>query len=215
MEKKTVYLGLGTNTGNKQENMRRAIGSLSLALGSPIACSTFMESEPWGFESDNTFLNCVVAFSTSMPPLALLDTTEQIERSMGRTSKSINGQYSDRIIDIDILFYGNEIIDSKRLTVPHPLLHKRTFVLRPLHEIAPQLTHPAMGRTIDELLATPSRRPATGSSAMGSIKERPTRCKTPKILSFIVILQKKCFCRDIYKNPYQGRNMHLTSLIWV
>lgn len=154
MEKKTVYLGLGTNTGNKQENMRRAIENLSLALGSPIACSTFMESEPWGFESDNTFLNCVVAFSTSMPPLALLDTTEQIERSMGRTSKSLNGQYSDRIIDIDILFYGDEIIDCERLTVPHPLLHKRSFVLRPLHEIAPQLTHPAMGRTIDELLAT-------------------------------------------------------------
>lgn len=154
MEKKTVYLGLGTNTGNKQENMTRAIENLSLALGSPTACSTFMESEPWGFESDNTFLNCVVAFKTAMPPLALLDTTEQIERSMGRTSKSLNGQYSDRIIDIDILFYGDEIINSERLTVPHPLLHKRAFVLRPLHEIAPQLAHPAMGRTIDELLAT-------------------------------------------------------------
>ena len=154
MENKTIYLGLGTNTGNKQENMKRAIDALSLALGSPTACSTFIESEPWGFESNNTFLNCVVAFSTNMPPLALLDTTEQIERSMGRTSKSLNGQYSDRIIDIDILFYGDEIIDCERLTVPHPLLHKRSFVLRPLHEIAPQLTHPAMGRTIDELLAT-------------------------------------------------------------
>ena len=154
MENKTIYLGLGTNTGNKQENMKRAIDALSLALGSPTACSTFIESEPWGFESNNTFLNCVVAFSTNMPPLALLDTTEQIERSMGRTSKSLNGQYSDRIIDIDILFYGDEIIDCERLTVPHPLLHKRSFVLRPLHEIAPQLTHPAMRRTIDELLAT-------------------------------------------------------------
>ncbi len=153
MEKKTIYLGLGTNTGNKQENMKRAIDALSLALGSPTACSTFIESEPWGFESNNTFLNCVVAFSTDMPPLALLDTTEQIERSMGRTSKSINGQYSDRIIDIDILFYGNEIIDSERLTVPHPLLHKRTFVLAPMCQIASHHIHPLLGLTMEQLLA--------------------------------------------------------------
>ena len=154
MNKKTIYLGLGSNSGNKRENLTRAIENLSLALGSPVACSTFMESEPWGFESDNNFLNCVVAFSTNMPPLALLDTTEEIERRLGRTSKSLYGHYKDRTIDIDILFYGNDIIDNERLTVPHPLLHKRDFVLKPLHEIAPQLTHPTMGRTIDELLAT-------------------------------------------------------------
>lgn len=153
MNKKRVYLGLGTNSGNKQENLQRAIESLSLALGLPVACSSFMESEPWGFESKNSFLNCVVAFDTDMPALELLDTTEEIERRLGRTKKSLNGQYSDRTIDIDILFYGNDIINNERLTVPHPLLHLRNFVLQPLHEIAPQFTHPAMGRTIDELLA--------------------------------------------------------------
>lgn len=157
MENRKVYLGLGTNSGNKKENLTRAIENLSLALGLPTAFSTFIESEPWGFESENSFLNCVVAFDTHLSPTELLDTTEEIERRLGRTSKSHNGQYSDRTIDIDILFYGNEVINSDRLTIPHPLLHLRNFVLRPLHEIAPQLTHPAMGRTIDELLAELSK----------------------------------------------------------
>ena len=112
-----------------------------------------MESEPWGFESKNSFLNCVVAFDTHLSPIELLNATEEIERRLGRTKKSIGGQYSDRTIDIDILFYGNKVIKSERLTVPHPLLHLRNFVLQPLYEIAPQLTHPAMGRTISELLA--------------------------------------------------------------
>lgn len=157
MNKKRIYLGLGTNSGNRQDNLQRAIEALSLALGLPAACSSFMESEPWGFESKNSFLNCVVAFDTHMSPTELLCTTEDIERRLGRTKKSIGGQYSDRTIDIDILFYGNEVIKSVRLTVPHPLLHLRNFVLQPLHEIAPQLRHPAMGRTIEELLVELSK----------------------------------------------------------
>ncbi len=157
MNKKRVYLGLGTNSGNRQDNLQRAIEALSLALGLPAACSSFMESEPWGFESKNSFLNCVVAFDTHLSPTELLNTTEDIERRLGRTKKSIGGQYCDRTIDIDILFYGNEVIQSERLTVPHPLLHLRNFVLLPLHEIAPQLRHPAMGRTIEELLAELSK----------------------------------------------------------
>ena len=157
MNRERVYLGLGTNSGNKQDNLQRAIEALSLALGLPAACSSFMESEPWGFESKNSFLNCVAAFDTYLSPTELLNTTEDIERRLGRTKKSIGGQYSDRTIDIDILFYGNEVIKSERLTVPHPLLHLRDFVLQPLHEIAPQLRHPAMGRTIEELLAELSK----------------------------------------------------------
>ncbi|MBQ7947819.1 MAG: 2-amino-4-hydroxy-6-hydroxymethyldihydropteridine diphosphokinase [Bacteroidaceae bacterium] len=157
MNRERVYLGLGTNSGNKQDNLQRAIEALSLALGLPAACSSFMESEPWGFESKNSFLNCVAAFDTHLSPTELLCTTEDIERRLGRTKKSIGGQYSDRTIDIDILFYGNEVIQSERLTVPHPLLHLRNFVLQPLHEIAPQLRHPVMGRTIEELLAELSK----------------------------------------------------------
>lgn len=151
MNTKRVYLGLGTNTGNKNENLARAIELLSLALGSPVALSGIIESEPWGFESENRFLNCVAAFDTTFSPTLLLDTTEEIERTLGRTRKSLNGQYSDRIIDIDILFYGNEIIESERLTIPHPLLHKRDFVLLPLQEIAPLLVHPRLHKKIEEL----------------------------------------------------------------
>ena len=151
MNTKRVYLGLGTNTGNKNENLARAIELLSLALGFPVALSGIFESEPWGFESENRFLNCVAAFDTTLNPTLLLDTTEEIERTLGRTRKSLNGQYSDRIIDIDILFYGNEIIESERLTIPHPLLHKRDFVLFPLQEIAPLLIHPRLHKKIEEL----------------------------------------------------------------
>ncbi len=152
MNKKRVYIGLGTNTGNKQQNLTRAIEELSLALDVPISSSSFLENEAWGFETENKFLNCVITFETDIPPLQLLDTTEAIERLLGRTQKSNGKHYSDRIIDIDILFYGDEIIECKRLTVPHPLLHIRDFVLIPMSEIAPQFTHPRLKKTINELL---------------------------------------------------------------
>lgn len=151
-EKKTTYLGLGTNTGNRKENLTRAIEELSLALGSRIAQSSFMETEPWGFESENRFLNCAVAFTTDKDPVELLDTTEEIERRLGRTQKSSDGVYHDRIIDIDILLYGSETISTERLTIPHPLMHKRDFVLEPLREIAPDVIHPIIGKSINDLL---------------------------------------------------------------
>jgi 2-amino-4-hydroxy-6-hydroxymethyldihydropteridine diphosphokinase len=149
----TIYLGLGTNIGNKKENLTRAIEALSLALGNYTALSTFVETEPWGFDSDNTFLNCVVAFDTTISPTELLDTTEEIERRLGRTTKSTGRMYHDRIIDIDILLYGNDTIETPRLTIPHPLMHRRDFVLKPLAEIAPHAIHPTTGKSIEELVA--------------------------------------------------------------
>ena len=147
-----VYLGLGTNIGNKKENLTRAIEKLSLALGECKALSSLIETEPWGFDSCNSFLNCAAAFDTGLSPLELLDTTERIERELGRTAKSSNGNYHDRIIDIDILFYGNTIIKSERLTVPHPLMQQRRFVLEPLAEIAPDTIHPVLAKSIKQLL---------------------------------------------------------------
>ena len=147
----TVYLGLGTNIGNKKENLTRAIETLSLALGHYTALSSFIETAPWGFESDNTFLNCAVAFETVLLPEELLGTTERIERELGRTVKSTGGTYHDRVIDIDILLYGNETIDTPRLTIPHPLMHLRDFVLEPLAEIAPEVVHPTTGKSISRL----------------------------------------------------------------
>ena len=150
-KERVIYLGLGTNQGDKEENLKRAIASLSLALGTYTSLSSFIETEPWGFESQNSFLNCVVAFRTTLPPMELLETTEKIERELGRTAKSNGGVYHDRIIDIDILLYGNEIINTERLTVPHPLMHERDFVLTPLCEIAPQAIHPVIGKSIAEI----------------------------------------------------------------
>ena len=147
-----VYLGLGTNLGNKEENLTRAIEHLSLVLGPCAAQSPFIETAPWGFESSNSFLNCTVAFDTHLTPFELLDATERIERELGRTLKSEGGNYHDRIIDIDILLYSDEIIESDRLTIPHPLMHKREFVLEPLAAIAPDAIHPTLGKSIKELL---------------------------------------------------------------
>ena len=147
----TIYLSLGTNIGNKRENLKRAIDALSLALGSCTACSSFIETAPWGFESENSFLNCAVAFETELTPLQLLDTTERIERELGRTTKSSGGIYHDRVIDIDILLYGAEIIETPHLTIPHPLMHKRDFVLEPLAQIAANALHPVLGKSIMEL----------------------------------------------------------------
>ena len=149
----TVYLGLGTNIGNRKENLTRAIEALSLALGPCTAQSSFIETAPWGFDSENAFLNCAVAFETELTPLQLLDTTESIERELGRTTKSNGGIYHDRIIDIDILLYGCEIVETPRLTIPHPLMHLRDFVLEPLAEIAPHAIHPTTGKSIEELAA--------------------------------------------------------------
>ena len=149
----TVYLGLGTNIGNRKENLTRAIEALSLALGHYTALSSFIETAPWGFDSDNAFLNCTVAFDTKLTPHQLLDTTENIERELGRTSKSNGGIYHDRVIDIDILLYGSETVSTERLTIPHPLMHMRDFVLEPLAQIAPHTVHPTTGKSIEQLKA--------------------------------------------------------------
>lgn len=150
-ETNTVYLGLGTNTGDKRENLTRAIEKLSLVLGCCKKVSTYIETEPWGFESDNRFLNCVAVFETDREPMQVLEITEETERELGRIEKSANGIYHDRIIDIDILLYNSVVLETPRLTIPHPLMHKRDFVLFPLCEIAPEATHPVLGKTILQL----------------------------------------------------------------
>ena len=145
-----AYLGLGTNVGNKRRNMITAAALLAERVGDILALSGFYETEPWGFESENFFLNAAVKLKTSFSPLEVLQITQQIEKELGRTEKS-NGVYHDRIIDIDILLYGDEVLQIPDLTLPHPLMHERKFVMDPLAEIAPFVVHPVLKERIIDL----------------------------------------------------------------
>ncbi len=144
----TTYLSLGTNLGDKEHNLVSAITEIGRRIGPVRAQSAFLATEPWGFESENTFLNAAIRVETELSPHALLKVTQQIERDMGRTQKStVNCQlstgncqpstvtYHDRIIDIDILLYDDLHINTPKLTIPHPLMYERDFVLIPLKEI--------------------------------------------------------------------------------
>lgn len=134
-----AYLGIGTNLGDRTDNMHSAISLINEQAGRVLACSSFIETEPWGFNSDNAFLNAVVKIDTTFSPHELLCITQGIEREMGREHKSVNGIYHDRIIDIDILLYEDFILNDEELTIPHPLMWQRRFVYEPLLEIAPHL----------------------------------------------------------------------------
>ena len=131
----TVYLGLGTNLGDKEGNIREAVRRIGELIGTVECQSTLLVSEPWGFESENTFVNAAIRCSTELEPMEVLVRTQEIERAMGRTQKSVDGQYHDRIIDIDILMYDNLHIDTKTLKLPHPLMNERDFVMIPLEEV--------------------------------------------------------------------------------
>ncbi len=146
-----AHLSLGTNLGNKEENLHTAMTLIEEQIGSITTQSALYVSAPWGFSSENTFLNNVVAVQTSLTPEALLNTTQRIERTLGRTHKSMNSQYADRLIDIDILFYDQQVMHTSTLTLPHPLMHRRLFVLEPLCEIAPTFIHPVLKKDIRTL----------------------------------------------------------------
>lgn len=146
----TAYLGLGTNVGNKRGNMVTAAALLAERVGDVLALSDLYETEPWGFESENSFLNAVIVMTTELSPMDLLDATRLIEIEMGRVEKS-DGTYHDRIIDIDLLLVDEEIVRTERLTLPHPLMHKRAFVMEPLAEVAPSVKHPVLGKTMREI----------------------------------------------------------------
>ncbi len=129
------YLSLGTNLGDKEHNLNEAIRLIAERVGEVTKVSSFLETEPWGFASENTFLNACLKVETSLSPREVLVATQGIERELGRTRKSRNGVYHDRLIDIDILLYGELTIDEPDLQIPHPLMEKRDFVMIPLNEI--------------------------------------------------------------------------------
>ncbi len=144
------FLSLGTNLGNKQENLQTAIQHITKKVGKVVAQSSIIETEPWGFTSENSFLNMVIQIETNLSPFEILKKTQKIEKLMGRTHKT-QDSYQDRIIDIDLILYDNLILDTPELRLPHPLFHQREFVLKPLCEIAPEYIHPILGKPIKEL----------------------------------------------------------------
>lgn len=131
-----VFLGLGTNLGDKRNNLLTAVTNIEEKIGKVTSLSSFYETEPWGFESENSFLNAALCVETSLEPMAILRIIKDIEIEMGRTQKSVNRMYSDRIIDIDILLYDDLTMETDELTIPHPLMKERDFVMKPLMEIA-------------------------------------------------------------------------------
>ena len=141
-----VFLGLGSNLGDREENIQKAISLIEERVGTVLRQSSLIETEPWGFESENKFLNGVILCETQLTPRQLLKVTQKIERDLGRKKKSAPSHFShlspltsylykDRPIDIDILLYDDLTIDEPNLKIPHPLMQQRDFVMIPLNEI--------------------------------------------------------------------------------
>lgn len=151
-----VYVGLGTNLGDKEQNLRDTVQKIEEQIGKVVSLSAFYVTAPWGFTSENSFLNAAACVDTDLSPLAVLQETQAIERELGRTKKSVDGVYSDRLIDIDLLFYEDLVLSvtsptGAELNLPHPLMTERDFVMLPLAEIAPELVHPVFGKTMKEI----------------------------------------------------------------
>lgn len=158
-----VYVGLGTNLGDKEQNLRDAVQKIEEQIGKVVSLSAFYVTAPWGFVSENSFLNAAACVETELPPLDVLRETQLIERELGRMKKSVNGVYSDRLIDIDLLLYEDLVLSvtspsGAELNLPHPLMTERDFVMKPLAEIAPDLVHPVLGKTMRELISSSCQR---------------------------------------------------------
>jgi 2-amino-4-hydroxy-6-hydroxymethyldihydropteridine diphosphokinase len=146
-----VYLLTGSNLGNREGNLRKAKSMIEARIGNILALSAVYETEPWGFtEETNAFFNQAMKVSTLLSPIELLDELLNIERELGRERKM--HKYEPREIDIDILFYDDQLIETKRLIIPHPKMHLRRFTLAILQEIEPDFIHPALKKDISTLL---------------------------------------------------------------
>lgn len=146
-----VYLSLGSNYGDRIGYVQQATSLLGMSEGiSVIRTSAFYETEPWGMNTKTWFVNAVIEIKTSLSPSRLLEECQRIEQVLGRKPHT-SEIYTDRTIDIDILFYGNEIINEENLTVPHKFLHLRAFTLVPMLELIPDFEHPVLHKTVTQL----------------------------------------------------------------
>ena len=147
----TIILALGSNLGDGRANLLRTIELIASRIGQVMAQSSVLETEPWGFVSEHTFVNQVIIVKGALSAEAILAETQQIEKALGRVTKSEHGNYADRIIDIDLIDYDGQIVETVDLQLPHPQMHKRSFVLVPLCEIWPTWEHPILHKTAQEL----------------------------------------------------------------
>ena len=146
-----VFLGLGTNLGNRESNLREAVKKTEEHIGRVLNASSIYETPPWGFDAETDFFNMVIHVETDLSPSELLNKIATIESMLGRERNQ--DRYTSRVIDIDILFYDDLVSDEKGLKIPHRLLHERKFVLVPLRELAPELIHPVLKKTMSILLS--------------------------------------------------------------
>lgn len=147
-----VYLSLGSNLGDREQFIQEALDRIQTKAGPILKVSGYYETEPWGFETDAQFLNICASLKTECSPDELLKIFQSIEKDLGRKEKTDN-IYTSRVIDIDILTFGSQQVVSEELTIPHPQMENRKFVLLPLAEIAPDFSHPKTAKTIKQILA--------------------------------------------------------------
>lgn len=149
---KKVFFGIGTNLGERETNLKNAFAGIVENIGPVVKSSSVYETEPWGFNTGDKFLNMVVLADTKLSPSGVLRAIQMIESLLGRTRGEV--KYSSRVIDIDILLYEDFVINEVSLKIPHPLMHERKFVLVPFCEISPELIHPVLKKSFGSLLNT-------------------------------------------------------------
>ena len=147
----SIFLALGSNLGNKEQNIFVALDKIEERIGKIISLSALYITSPVGFNSPNYFVNCVCEATFHSDIMTLFSKTQEIEREMGRSTKSVAGCYSDRIIDIDLIMAGDLVLNTPALTIPHPAFHTRDFVLTSLCDIAPDRIHPVLGKSMRQL----------------------------------------------------------------